>query len=77
MKIQKNKTNQFDHFALRSTYAVIFDLSPNKFAGCAELAANAPPKIDAVGAVDDETFDASAPNEVDPKRPVLAENSIR
>lgn len=56
---------------------MIFDLSPNKFAGCAELAANAPPKIDAVGAVDDETFDASAPNEVDPKRPVFAENSIK
>lgn len=46
---------------------VVFDLSPNKFVGCAELA-NAPPKIDAAVFVGDETLDPSAPNEVDPKR---------
>lgn len=61
---------------LHSTYMVAFDLSPNKLVGCAEFA-EAPPKIDAVVFVGDETLVANVPNEVDPNRPLLATNRIR
>lgn len=48
-----------------------FDLSPNKLVGWAEFD-EAPPKIDAGVFVGDETLVAKAPNELDPKRPLLA-----
>lgn len=62
-------------FILHSTYMVAFDLSPNKFVGCAELV-EAPPKIDAAVFCGDETLVANEPNEVDPNRPLLATNLI-
>ena len=52
---------------------IVIDLSPNKLL---EMAVDwaAPPKIDAVEFVGDETLAANAPNEADPKRPLFAGN---